>query len=299
MNIDRILCPIDFSEASRHALDQAVVLAGYYHAQITALHVFTPFARVITAAVAGEAELNALDRLRRKAADESAAAVARQIGVDVVVDEGQAAAVILDRAKDLVADLVVMGTHGATGFEHMLLGSVTERVLRKASCPVLTVPPRSHGISQLPFKRLLCAVDFSSASMQAIRWASSLSEESGAELTLLHVLEWPWDEPPPPSIDELPAHQARALTEFRRYLQTSAAARLESLVPEHLGRSRTTTKVANGKAYVQILATAAEQQSDLIVIGIHGRSRVDLALFGSTAHQIVCGAACSVLTLRD
>ena len=81
---------------------------------------------------------------------------------------------ILDRAASLPADLIVMGTHGAGGFQHLVLGSVTEKVLRQAACPVLTVPPRAQATSRLPFSRLLCAVDFSDVSLAALdtpsRW---------------------------------------------------------------------------------------------------------------------------------
>jgi nucleotide-binding universal stress UspA family protein len=64
-------------------------------------------------------------------------------------------------------------------------------VLRKARCPVLTVPPRAQATSRLPFRRVLCAIDFSEASLGALQFAASLIQESGAALTLLHVLEWP------------------------------------------------------------------------------------------------------------
>lgn len=299
MKIARILCPIDFSDTSRHAIEQAVVLAGYYHAQIAAMYVFTPFARVVAGAATGQAEASAIDRLRRRAEEECAAALGRQIGVEVIVDEGQPAALILERAASLPADLVVMGTHGATGFERLMLGSVTEKVLRRARCPVLTVPPRAQTTSRLPFTRLLCAVDFSDASLDAVRWALSLSDESGADLTLLHVVEWPWDEPPPPRLDELPGDSAYALTEFRRYLTATASKRLASLIPEQSGTARIATKVVSGRAYAQILCAAGEEQSDLIVIGVHGRNTLDLALFGSTASQVVRRASCPVLTLRQ
>jgi nucleotide-binding universal stress UspA family protein len=85
--------------------------------------------------------------------------------------------------------LIVMGTHGTSGFQHLVLGSVTERVLRKAACPVLTVPPRAHATSRIPFSRLLCAIDFSESSLVALQFALSLAEESDARLTMLHVLE--------------------------------------------------------------------------------------------------------------
>ena len=191
-----------------------------------------------------------------------------------------------------------MGTHGASGFEHLVLGSVTEKVLRKASCPVLTVPPAAQATSRLPFRHVLCAIDFSDSSLAALPLAVSLATESDAALTLLHVLDWPWEEPPPPVIEELPFQQGVALAEFRRYREAGARKRLESLIPDPLPTSRVTTRLGNGKPHARILQIAAQEQTDLIVIGVHGRNPVDLALFGSTTNQVVRRATCPVLTWR-
>ena len=298
MNLRRVLCPVDFSEVSKHAIDQAVVVAGYCKSRITALHVLTPLSLDPTGAATSTRQANELDRLRRLTAEEFAAATARGLEVDVLVDVGQPAGLILERATNLPADLIVIGTHGTSGFQHLLLGSVTEKVLRKATCPVLTVPPRAHAASQLPFKHLLCAVDFSDAALDAVRAALSLSDESGARLTLLHILEWPWEEPPPPIMAEIPLEQGFALAEFRRYVEASARTRLESLIPDSNRTTRHTTRLRSGKPHVQILHVAAEEQTDLIVIGVHGRNPADLALFGSTTNQVVRQAACPVLTVK-
>ena len=142
-----------------------------------------------------------LQRVRDQTAAGFRAATAAGVAVDVAVDIGQPATAILDCSVRLPADLIVMGTHGAGGFEHFVLGSVAEKVLRRAACPVLTVPPRAHATSVLPFKRVLCAVDFSDASLDGAALRLSLARGIGAALTLLHVIEWPWEEPPPPVLD--------------------------------------------------------------------------------------------------
>ena len=290
VKIARILCPIDFSETSAHAVAEAVTVARYYKGRITALHVLGP--------VEPTAEGLSVERVRQDAEAFCEAAVASGIALDVLVDVGEPARHILDRAAALPADLIVMGTHGAGGFEHLMLGSVTEKVVRRARCPVLTVPPRDRGQSPLPFRRLLCAVDFSEASLSAVSTALSFARESGAHLTLLHVLEWPWHEPPPPAMSDLPAAQAAALAEFRRYSEESARKRLESLVPNSDPVSRVTTRLASGKPHVELLDVATAEQSDLIIMGVQGRNALDVALFGSTTNQVVRRAACPVLTLR-
>jgi nucleotide-binding universal stress UspA family protein len=297
MNLACILCPVDFSETSKHAIDQAVVMAGYYHSRITALHVLTTSSLALSGAASADEEASELDRLRRLTTEEFAVAVREGIPLEVLVDVGLPAAIVLERATRLPCDLIVIGTHGTSGFQHLVLGSVTEKVLRKATVPVLTVPPRARATSQ-PFKRILCPVDFSDPSIEASRLAWSLAAQAGAGLTLLHVLEWPWEEPPAPRIDELPPQQGFALAEFRRYSEESAQHRLESLIPDAMPAGHVSTRVANGKSHVQILRVAAEEQTDLIVIGVHGRNPVDMALFGSTTNQVIRRAMCPVLTSR-
>jgi len=296
MTLTHIVCPVDFSDASRHAIDQATVVAGYYHSRITALHVLTSSSDIFATATEDAARV---DALRPRIAEDFACAASQGIAVDILIEPGHPADVILERAASARAGLIVMGTHGTSRFQHLVLGSVTEKVLRKATCPVLTVPARARATSQLPFTRLLCAVDFSDSSLEAVRAAVSLAEGADATLTLIHVLEWPWEEPPAPSLEELPREQAAALAEFRRYLEKSARTRLESLVPDTMQTPRLRIRIENGKPHREILHAAAEERSDLIVLGVRGRNPVDLALLGSTANQVVRRATCPVMTYRS
>jgi nucleotide-binding universal stress UspA family protein len=300
MNITRILCPTDFSEASAHAVDLAVAIATLYKARIAAIHVVDAglIASEFGISTGGSIDEAALSALRATTEAALSAAARAGVGIDVFVAVGSPAARILDRAAVLPADVIMMGTHGKGGFQHLVLGSVTERVLRKAACPVLTVPPRAQSITRLPFQRLLCAIDFSESSMAALQFALSLAEESDAKLTMLHVLEWPWEEPPSPRLEDLPVEQGTALAEFRRYREKMALMRLESLVPAARLSQPPATRLTSGKPYVQILDVATDEGSDLIVIGVHGRNPFDMMLFGSTANQVVRRARCPVLTLR-
>ena len=297
--IERILCPVDFSDTSRHAIEHAGAIAGWYGARLTVLHVYSPIFMPVPGL---PAPTNRVPDVERQRVHDEAGAFVRAsgiAGVDVDVCVGQPVAVVLERAATLATDLIVMGTHGASGFEHLILGSVAEKVLRRAPCPVLTVPPRAHARARLPFQRVLCAVDFSEWSAAAVELASSLARESRAEFELMHVVEWPWDEPPAPAFSELPAEQASALLEFRRYLVRGATRRLESLVSDDVRDGcSVTVQVAHGKPYVQLLREAAETAADLLVLGVHGRNPIDRALFGSTTDQAVRRATCAVLTVR-
>jgi nucleotide-binding universal stress UspA family protein len=182
-----------------------------------------------------------------------------------------------------------MGTHGRNGFERLLLGSVTEKVLRKAACPVMAVPPPAVSAGKLPYTRLLCPVDFSDSSEAALRFASSLAEEADARLTILHVFDWQPD-------DLMTARFDTA--EYYEAVEQQARERLERLVIDEVRVwCKPETVTTRGKPYREILALADANEVDLIVLGVRGRNPIDLALFGSTANQIVRRARCPVLTV--
>ena len=114
------------------------------------------------------------------------------ITIEAAVREGSAAAEILDQAAGMKADLLVIGTHGRSGFERLVLGSVAEKVLRKASCPVMTVPkrlPDAMPTGPVVYNRILCPVDFSESSLHALKYAISMAKEADGRLTVLHVVE--------------------------------------------------------------------------------------------------------------
>jgi universal stress protein A len=171
--IKKILCPVDLSDVSRSAIDHAALMAGWYEAKITALHVYNPLvipsadftlAGVVPTPVMTDDEVAQMREQVRACFN-----TANAFDIDVQIDSGHPANRILDRARSLPADLIIIGTHGIGGFEHLVLGSVTEKVLRKATCPVMTVPPRGRTTAKLPFKRLLCPVDFSDSSLAGAR----------------------------------------------------------------------------------------------------------------------------------
>jgi nucleotide-binding universal stress UspA family protein len=305
IEISRILCPIDFSDFSRRALDHAVAMARWYESTITLLHVFsvvpvaayapgTPMHPSVVLTPADRDEL--LASMRRFAEDEAGSSV--PIGFEIC--QGTAAAEILARARAMPSDLIVMGTHGRSGFERLVLGSVTEKVLRKAACPVLSVPRHVRDAVPAPpvlFKDLLCAVDFSDCSINALNYAMSLAQEADARLTVLHVIELPPELPP--GLYETVQAGPRNIAEYIAAAEEDRRERLKAAVPETVrAYCIVDTLLGTGKPYREILRVATEQDSDVIVIGIHGRGAADLLFFGSTAQHVVRQATCPVLTLR-
>ena len=295
----QVLCPVDLSEASLRPLTYAAAIAGWYDARLTVLHVVPTFEPMQVHPGGLEAPVRIVYPMPR---DEVIAEMGRALevaGVDpagaaLAAEAGDAAATIVDQAVALRADLLVMGTHGRSGFDRLLLGSITEEVLRKAPCPVLTVPPHAPGAEPkaVVFRQVLCPVDFSSASLQAVGFAVDLARQARASVTLLHVIEW------------LAEHEPQAnvhfnVPEFRRHLGEAAHERLRTLVDDKMrAESRIEDVVATGRAYRQILETARVRNAQLIVMGSQGRGAVSLALFGSTTQQVVRQAECPVLTVR-
>jgi nucleotide-binding universal stress UspA family protein len=229
---------------------------------------------------------------------EGLAAPAHDVGVRVrpAVYEGRVVPEILERARAWPADLLVMGTHGRGGFERWVLGSVTEKVLRKAPCPVVTVPPPAGGLhpsEAVLVRRILCPVDFSGPSVAALHHALRLAEESAAEITLLHVLEWLVEEEPGARIAGFD------VPEFRRYLERDAREKLHGLVPSDARDwCRIEESVLGGRPWREILKVAEAREADIVVMGVRGRHPIDLALFGSTTHHVVRGASCPVLVVH-
>jgi nucleotide-binding universal stress UspA family protein len=300
ISITRILCPVDFSDFSRHALEHAAAIAKWYDAEVVTLHVGPTPAHMSPPPVCGISAALPIDvgeeeqRLMREldAFVQPYAMTVRALSRRVEI--GGPVWQILECAKEVSADLIVMGTHGHSGFERLMLGSTTERVLRKAPCPVLTVPravASRDADRPLVFRKIICPIDFSDASLKGLTYALSLAQENDACLTLVHVLERPDSGPiedaphPPPEADW--------------YLEGYTSDRLTKIVPTEASRwCRLEKKILAGKSYREILRLAADRHADLIVMGVLGRNPVDLALFGSTTQHVVRAAACPVLTTR-
>jgi nucleotide-binding universal stress UspA family protein len=292
-DIRRILCPIDFSEFSVKAYHHALSLAGHYQAQLVAQHIVELWQHpsVGFAASAGLYE-EFSQALREKAKEQLQEFVKNythdETQPECVVQQGIAADSILAFAEAQNADLIVMGTHGRRGFDHLMLGSVTERVLRRGSRPVLATSKLSHDLITSGkqrdhvhhLSRILFCTDFSENSERAWDSAISLTAQYNAELTLLHVLE---DVPSPANIEEAIA---------------AATGQLDKLVSAErrkAGKIKTTVRI--GKPYQQIIRLALETQADLVTMAVRGRGALDLAVFGSTTYRVLQLGSCPVLAV--
>lgn len=297
LSIRHILCPTDFSTFSERSLRYATLLARWSGADLTCLFVLAgPLAPLRDAPptwIPIRGDPTASEKLRERLLRFTEPAASTGIPVRSLISEGEPSEVILDEARRVPECLVIIGTHGHSGFENLVLGSVAEKVLRKAPCPVLTVPrdPGGSPAAAIPFGRILSAIDFSPSSEAGFATALDFAEASGAAVTALHVVrEVPEAEAPEMIHFNVP--------EYRRLLEKDARDQLKAFVAAR-GRGRLVeTRILAGKPWRRILNLAHEMAADLVVLGVQGRSATDLLLFGSTAHHLVRTAPCPVLTVR-
>jgi len=301
IELQRILCAVDFSEFSRRALDHALSVARSYGSTVTALHVVAPAPAAAAGAYFGSEMAPPLMLPKMDfatATRELEQFVVREqvpgVKVETLVAEGsEVYREILAQADHLDASLMVIGTHGRAGFERLFLGSTAEKVLRKGRRPVMTVPPKAPDAiasGPVPFARIVCGVDFSKSSQVALDGAMSLAQKNKAALALVHIVETHplyADFAPPAAID------------LHAWIE-QATSRLHAMVPDPV---RATCSVAElvreGTPYREILGFAQEAAADLIVLGVRGRRAADLLFFGSTTHHVIREAQCAVLTLHD
>jgi nucleotide-binding universal stress UspA family protein len=295
ISIERVLCPIDFSDISHHALAHAAAIARWHAARLTMLYVppNLPALDLPPLSLGDEDRANMLAHMR-----DFAAIVPREVPVDCQVQEAPLVHdAIVGQVEATNADMLVMGTHGRSGFQQLFLGSVTEKVMRKVNCPTLIVPPRAPDIAPdapVQFRRILCPTDFLASSLKAFEYALSMAEETDAQLTLLHVSEVLAAIGQEPFIADDPFARLRGAT------LADARRRLSDLIPDDaLAYCTVEALVVEGRAYREIICQAKEKRADLIVMGVHGRGAIDLLLFGSTTHHVLRASTCPVLIVHE
>ena len=294
-----ILCPTDLSESSVRPLTYAAALTRWYKAQLTVLHVVPTFEPMLVRSASLDDAVQMISPVSREEVLAELRRVVDTAGAGssdatLAAEAGDPSRTIVDQAVAIPADLVVMGTHGRSGFERFMIGSVAEKVLRKAPCPVLMVPP--HVTAMLPaevgFKNILCPMDFSPSALQALGFALDLARQADGSVTVVHAIEWLAEEEPR-------AHSHFNVPEYRQHLTDDARQRMQALAA---GEPRTWSAIQDlvvlGRAHREILRIAADTAADLIVMGAQGRGGLGLALFGSTTQQVVRAATCPVLTVR-
>jgi nucleotide-binding universal stress UspA family protein len=290
--IQTILCPVDFSEFSVNAYEYAESLAFHYKAKLLLQHVLFSMKPIDWWSIYPESYEADCQKLRadaeRKLRQFAKQHARTEIQPQFVVQDGSVTDLVLSLAEAEAVNLIVMGTHGLRGVDRLMLGSVTEKVLRRARCPVLAVRRPAHHVKHLAhdpdpvhLRKILLCTDFSDHARHASEYALSMAKEYGAELTVLHVLEHF------SSSTDLQNATAEALKQ------------LEQVVAAHQHNSYTVNHVVRvGKPYQQIIQFAVETQSDLAIMGVRGSGALDTCVFGSTTYRVVQLGPCPVLAIH-
>jgi nucleotide-binding universal stress UspA family protein len=286
--VNRILIATDFSADAQRAADHGVALARFFGAPVELVSsVMIP----PTALYPGTAALppDFIETIREQVQErlESMAAELRAEGLTASVHLawGEPSSALCERAEQVGADLITLGTRGRTGLPHVVLGSVAERTVRMAPCPVLT----AHADSPAPgdVATILVPTDFSSHADAALEWVRPVLSKTGARLILLHAYHLPRGlESAALALDERITLAIEAEVE-RRFegLRGDAAGELEFVL------RRDSPDVA-------ALEVAQEYGADLIVIGTRGRSGLAHVLLGSTAERVIRNSAAPVVSLK-
>ncbi|HTO68273.1 MAG TPA: universal stress protein [Myxococcota bacterium] len=292
MEIKTILAPSDFSQDAERAIETATSLAKSFGARLRLLHVVQPPVQpagpeLAVAPVAFWRELhdNAAKRLALVKEKVAAAGVA----CDVEVIDDMPGFAIADAAERSHADLIVMGSRGLTGLKHLVLGSVAERTVRYAKCPVLTV--KDHGRA-LAFRTIVVPMDFSPGAKQALELAKWFAKKSGpAHLVLVHAYYVPVE------LEQyLAEHGEATFDRISKQVTKDLDAMLADL--QSAGLSAEYVARAGSPDHV-ILEVVKEKRADLVAMGTHGRRGLSHLLLGSVAERVVRTAEAPVLTVRE
>ncbi len=310
IKIEKILVPTDFSETAERAVNHAALLAGAFGAKLTLLHVVeaSALAEALPAVAPGDMPVEFmppqdevykfLEEYADTKLEETAKSdfVCNAPGCETERVKGEAASVEIARyAKSNGFDLIVIGTHGRTGFSEWFFGSTTERLMRMAPCPLLAIGP---GTDQHPkkevFDHILFPFDLSRTSRHALRYACALSEKYSARLDLLHVVEY---RNLPESYTVQGSDIFKEVTDLEQKVLDQMEREVNALYTG--GHSLNAEFVVlEGKPFEQIVEFANQNKVKLIVIGNTSASETHGHRLGSTAENVMPRSNCPVLIVN-
>ena len=290
VTLKNILFATDFSSCAQAALPYVESIARHYGAKTYIAHVMSPATYGYVppeAAVAFETMQESTMRQLQELADEP---VFEFLPHETLLAEGE----VVEELRKIVVkdeiDLLVLGTHGRHGLGKIILGSVTDSLLHRPLCPILTVGPRAphvaHERGREPdtenlLHRILLATDLTPESDGAREFALSLAQENQAQLTVLSVLA------------DASADPAYALALFKSTLE-----RVRGTVPEEAEFwCKPECLVDFGPTSDVIVKQARTQHSDLIVVGVSGCVRRNGHPQGKVSYEVISRAPCPVLAV--
>lgn len=292
----QILCATDFSDFSNHAIPYGVALAKEFKAKLFLCHVID----LSSAAIYGEAVL-ALEeqqkRMSRHAQAEMAKLMSKQsIEWEPLITVGNAAHEIARLAAHRKIDITIASSHGRAGLKRLILGSVTERLMRTLPCPLLVVRSPERGFvapadQAITLKKILVGCDFSLNSSLAFEYGLSFAQEFQADLHLVHIIQ--------PPLDDDSRKHGEAKKEPQKDLSAELKGRLADMVPaDSQPWCKPETVVLAGQPHDEITKYALLNGIDLIVLGVRGHTLVESLFVGSTTDRVMRKASCPVLSVQ-
>jgi nucleotide-binding universal stress UspA family protein len=281
-----ILCATDFSDFSNHTIGYGVALAKEFEAKLFVSHVID----LSSVAIYGEFQLDPVGQQNRIVED--AAAQLKELTGDQpiswepLITVGKPADEISRAVAEKDIDLVITATRGRAGLKRIILGSVTERLMRTLTCPLLVVNSPEHKFvsaadQAIKIKKILVGCDFSPDSGQALNHALSLAQEFQAELHLAHVIE-------PPTQPDLHKEDTPVSEEIQQDYRDLLTRKLKEMVPAEARLWCTPqTGLLEGQPYEEIVAYAESKNIDMIVLGVRGHGLVKTLFLGSTTDRVV------------
>ena len=292
----KILCATDFSDFSNHTISYGVALAKEFEAKLFVSHVID----LSSVAIYGEFQLDPVGQQNRIMEDADAQLKEltgdQPISWEPLITVGKPADEISRVVEEKDIDLVITATRGRSGLKRIILGSVTERLMRTLTCPLLVVNSPEHKFvsaadQAIKLEKILVGCDFSPDSGQAFKHALSLAQEFQAELHLAHVIE-------PPTQPGLHKEDKPVLEEMQQNYQDLLIGKLKEMVPAEARNWCTPqTGLLEGQPYEEIVTYAESKDIDMIVLGVRGHGLVKTLFLGSTTDRVVRRSPCPVLSV--
>jgi len=301
IHLKSVLIATDFSEASEKALRHALAIARHYGAKFYLVHVVSSLGFTL---VGPDAVIAAIDAVRRDARQSEDDLIRSGALADLphesIVCQGNVWEEVEKIIRREQVELVVIGTHARRGLGKLLLGSVAEQVFRHAECLVLTVGPGSRQDSPVGSTRairpFLFATDLGGPSLRALPYAISSANHFGTRLVLLHVL------PAVTMAEGSSLPTAGDVTRTREKARMASLQRLEELTSQSAKLAvKPEFLIEFGLPSEQILHVANTLKADAIILGLHRSAHIDTKshMPWATAYEVVCGASCAILTVRN
>jgi nucleotide-binding universal stress UspA family protein len=293
-----ILCATDFSDFSNHTVSYGVALAKEFEAKLFICHVID----LSSVAIYGEFQLDPVGQQNRIMEDANAQLEDltgnQPVAWEPLITVGKPADEIARAVEEKEIDLVITATRGRSGLKRIILGSVTERLMRTLACPLLVMSSPEHepvGTADREFKlkKILVGCDFSPDSGQAFNHGLSLAQEFQSELHLAHVIE-------PPAQPDLLKGETSLTFEIREDYRDLLTNKLKDMVPEEAGNWCTPqTSLLEGQPYEELVNYAESNDIDMIVLGVRGHGLVKTLFLGSTTDRVVRRSPCPVLSVSS